>query len=88
MRPVVILNPRTDKEFVARVRAAVDAGCPTPEALESGLRDSFPRIAVHRRDLSSEQFPVWYVYRDGRWTPDVRATQQSSPAPSVGSPRR
>ena len=82
MRPVLILNPRTDKDFVARVRAVVDAGCADPEALASGLRDSFPRIVVHRRELSSETFPVWYVYRDGRWTPDVRALPEHSTAPS------
>ena len=87
MRPVLILNPRTDKEFTTRVRAAVDAGCPTPEALESGLRASFPRIAVHRRELSSEQFPVWYVYRDGRWTPDAHIPQHPSAA-SASSARR
>jgi hypothetical protein len=82
VRPVLIVNPRTDKEFVARVRAVVEGGCADPEALASGLRDSFPRIAVHRRDLSSETFPVWYVYRDGRWTPDVHARPARSTAPS------
>ena len=87
MRPVLILNPRTDKEFVTRVGAAVDAGCPTPEALQSRLRASFPRIAVHRRELSSERFPVWYVYRDGRWTPDVPVPQHPSAA-SAGPARR
>ena len=79
MRPVLILNPRTDPAFTGRVRALVDAGVDEPTTLESRLRGEFPRISVHPRDLSSERYVVWYVYRDGRWTPE-------SPTPRVTSP--
>ena len=38
--------------------------------LQTGLRAEFPDAVVRRRELSSESTEVWYVYRDGRWTPD------------------
>ena len=36
--------------------------------LQSQLALIFPKVVVRARELSGEN-PVWYVYRDGRWTP-------------------
>ena len=70
MRPIVILNPRSDARFVELVSELMaDAVGPTSD-LQAGLRAEFPDAVVRRRELSSESTEVWYVYRDGRWTPD------------------
>lgn len=70
MRPVLVLNPRTDASFVDFVREQID-DLPDgdPQALERRLRERHPAATVHVRVLSSEPATVWYVYRDGRWTP-------------------
>jgi PAS domain-containing protein len=39
-----------------------------PSVLQSQLALMFPKVVVRARELSGEN-PVWYVYRDGRWTP-------------------
>ena len=73
MRPVLILNPRSDDVFVRRARAAaVDAA--DPASLAQRLRGWYPNIVVRARELSSEPAVMWYVYRDGRWTPERAAT--------------
>ena len=41
-----------------------------PAHLQASLRERYPDAIVRRRELSSESTDVWYVYRDGRWTPD------------------
>ena len=68
MRPILILNPRHDAEFVARVRAIESGGLNAPDDLVEPLRAWYPDIVVRPRELSSEPVVVWYVYRDGRWT--------------------
>ena len=68
MRPILILNPRHDTEFVERVRRIEAAGLRAPEDLIEPLRAWYPHIVVRPRELSSEPVVVWYVYRDGRWT--------------------
>ena len=70
MRAVLIVNPRSDNEFVMRARAAVDSGIDDPAALADHLRAWYPDVLVRPRELSSEPSVIWYVYRDGRWTPD------------------
>jgi len=40
-----------------------------PVALEQRLRERYPKATVHVRSLSNEPSIVWYVYRDGHWTP-------------------
>jgi hypothetical protein len=61
-----VINPANDTEFEANVKTLVpDAS--SPEALEQALRSEYPRVVVHRRELSSEPITIWYVYRDGRW---------------------
>lgn len=70
VRPIVILNPRSDARFVELVTRLMADAVGEPADLQSGLRAEFPEAVVRRRELSSESTEVWYVYRDGRWTPD------------------
>ena len=70
MRPILILNPRSDAQFVALVSELMTDPLDQPSALQAALRVRFPDAVVRRRELSSEPTEVWYVYRDGRWTPD------------------
>ncbi len=70
MRPILILNPRSDVRFVQLVSELMGGVVGEPEGLQAGLRADFPEAVVRRRELSSESTDVWYVYRDGRWTPD------------------
>ena len=62
----VVINPVTDAEFEAHVKSLLPEVV-TPESLEEALRPQYPRVVVHRRELSSEPITMWYVYRDGRW---------------------
>ena len=70
LRPILILNPRSDARFVEMVSELMSGEVGEPGALQAGLRAEFPHAVVRRRELSSESTDVWYVYRDGRWTPD------------------
>lgn len=70
VRPVLIVNPRSDVRFVQLVATLTDEALTQPGDLEGRLRVEFPNAIVRRRELSSEPTEVWYVYRDGRWTPD------------------
>lgn len=63
---ILIINPRSDDEFVAFVEGRALAASTTAELQES-LRGLHPRAIVRARDLSGETGVVWYVYRDGRW---------------------
>lgn len=69
VRPIVILNPRSDARFVELVSELMADAIGEPAELQAGLRAEFPDAVVRRRELSSESTEVWYVYRDGRWTP-------------------
>ena len=68
MRPTLVINPMTDRAFVALAEELAEGGVRTTEALETGLRVRYPRAAVHARDLAGEPITIWYVYRDGHWT--------------------
>ena len=68
MRPTLVINPMTDRTFVALAEELAEGGVATTEALESALRVRYPRAAVHARDLAGEPITMWYVYRDGHWT--------------------
>ena len=72
MRPILILNPRSDPAFVQRVRGIEGDGLRTPADLAAALREWYPDVVVRPRELSSEPAVVWYVYRDGRWTSEGR----------------
>lgn len=64
------MNPRSDARFVELVTRLMEDDPTDPSELQAGLRAQYPEAIVRRRELSSESTEVWYVYRDGRWTPD------------------
>jgi hypothetical protein len=64
----VVLNPRTDHEFVTYAESLLADGDLTPETFEARLRERYPLAVVRPRELASEPFTIWYCYRDGRWT--------------------
>ena len=66
VEPVLLTNPAHDDRFRADAAASIHPDI-TPASLEAALRQSYPRVAVHVRELVHEPFVVWYVYRDGRW---------------------
>ena len=66
-RPLLILNPRHDERFVARVQYLMASGTDAPEKLQELLRAHFAEALVRPRSLSGEPQRVWYVYRDGHW---------------------
>lgn len=69
MRPILVINPRRDAEFIAFAEGAlVDES--TPEGFQALLRVAYPRVTVRARALSAERLTVWYVYRDGLWVAD------------------
>lgn len=72
MRPVLIINPRSDTAFVEAVHAALPEAA-TPAELQTRLRARFPDAVVRPRELSSEPVTVWYVYREGHWVPDHKS---------------
>ena len=67
-RATLIVNPSDDRAFEdhARRLAVVSDG---PQAMQTRLRRHYPHAVVRRRDLSGEPFEMWYVYRDGHWSP-------------------
>jgi len=68
MRPTLVINPMTDRAFVALAEQLAEDGVSTTDALQGALRVRYPRAAVHARDLTGEPITMWYVYRDGHWT--------------------
>ena len=68
-KPTLVLNPRTDLAFVQFAEGVLGDGAATPEDFQARLRERYPLASVHRRELASEPFVIWYCYRDGRWTP-------------------
>ena len=70
MRPVLVINPRSDAPFESFVRERLTQnGSPAPSDLEARIRARFPSAVVRERMLANEPIAVWYVYRDGHWTP-------------------
>lgn len=68
-RPIVQTIPSDDAGFREHVNRLVGRRQATrPLVLQAQLSVLFPKVTVRVRDLSGEH-PIWYVYRDGRWTP-------------------
>ena len=72
MRPLLVINPPTDADFVRLVATSVGGGGAAARDLEQELRNleqelrkQFPRAVVRERQLSGEDGPTWYVYREG-----------------------
>jgi hypothetical protein len=77
-RPILVLNPRSDRSFVTYVDHLSREELTTAVALQARLREQFPRAVVHARGLSGEDVTMWYVYRDGHWTSDQAGPDRSS----------
>lgn len=69
MRPLLIINPRSDDRFVTEVELLAEDGVIAASDLQRLLRDRYPRALVRERELDGEQRPTWYVYREGTWVP-------------------
>jgi hypothetical protein len=69
MRPILVVNPRSDPSFVDLAEAVAHEGVDGPIELQTRLRAVYPDVVVRERGLSGDSPAVWYVYRDGRWVP-------------------
>ena len=67
-QPTLIVNPRSDEDFVAFAHKQLARGPETVTAMEAALRVQYPRATVRERGLAAEA-ATWYVYREGRWIP-------------------
>ena len=88
MRPALIINPIDDEIFAAYAHLLVDHGASSVDALERRLRTVYPPATVHPRELSGESASVWYVYRDGHWTPRGAGPLIEEDEVDAGSGRR
>ena len=78
MRPILVVNPADDRIFSAYADVLVEHGAGTTGELQRRLRPIYTQAVVRARELSSEPFVIWYVYRDGRWinsSPPPRAPE-------------
>ncbi len=71
MKQIRFLNPRSDASFVGFVEDTMREGISSPQELEARLREVYPAAVVRERGLSGDLAPIWYVYRDGHWTPEA-----------------
>jgi hypothetical protein len=76
-RPILLANPASDTEFVEFMRSCA-ADVDGPEALQMRLRERYPKAVVRPRLIEGEQFPVWYIYREGRWEKGGRDERSGS----------
>jgi hypothetical protein len=67
MRPTLVTNPVTDRDFSAFAEEQLEAGPSTIGEFQARLRVRYPQAVVHARELAAEPSVIWYVYRDGRW---------------------
>ena len=68
-KPTIVRNPPNDLAFQRAIEDILDSEATDPEAVQERLRERYPRAVVRPRELDAERTPVWYVYREGRWTP-------------------
>jgi hypothetical protein len=87
VNPILVVNPPNDDVFGAFAQVLVDHGASSIGELERRLRPIYSKAVVHARELSSEPFVIWYVYRDGHWVgARAEAEQSGEPANDVHSP--
>ncbi len=67
-KPTIVRNPANDLAFQEAVEEILHGEWSEPEAVQERLRERYPRAVVRPRELDAERTPVWYVYREGRWT--------------------
>ena len=85
--PLLVINPSTDRELGRLARGFVIDSQATPETLEVALRRRFPKIVVHRRELSGEDIQSWYVYREGHLGLDGNSRSDLVAARGQGPPQ-
>jgi hypothetical protein len=67
-RPILVVNPATDRAFRDFAEDAVQRlERSAPAELQRKLRARYPDAVARARDLHGESAVVWYVYRDGHW---------------------
>lgn len=71
-RPTLVLSPPDDDSFRSEAESLVRNGTSEPDALQAGLRRTYPLALVRPRELAGEHTQIWYVYRDGHWTRPAR----------------
>jgi hypothetical protein len=71
-----VLNPVDDRAFATSARSAMRGGARSPDELRFVLSQRYPKVVIHRRELSNERVEIWYVYRDGRWTTSSAGTKE------------
>lgn len=86
-RPILVVNPADDDVFGLFAEVLVDDGASSAPELERRLRPTYASAVVHARELSSEPFVIWYVYRDGRWVNPHRASRPSGARTDDVQPR-
>jgi len=79
--PILVVNPADDEVFGIVAEVLVDRGASSTAELQRQLRRRYDRAVVHARELSSEPFVIWYVYRDGLWVNSRRDLDRRSPDP-------
>lgn len=77
-RPTLIVNPLDDVVFAQFAQLLVDHGVMSAADFELRLRTEYPQATVHARELASETWVVWYVYRDGHWVPTNRVAESGA----------
>lgn len=87
MRPILVVNPVDDEAFGVMAEALLDGGTSSTGELQRQLRQRYDRAVVHARELSSEPFVIWYVYRDGLWVNARRTRDQRGAPPNMPDPR-
>ncbi len=87
-RPILVVNPADDHLFSAFADVLIEHGAGSTGELERRLRPLYANAVVHSRELSSEPFVIWYVYRDGRWINPHREPQSTGAQPDDVRPTR
>jgi len=68
VKPTIVRNPPGDRAFQIAIEELLASDVTEPAALQERLRERYPLVVVRPRELDAERTPVWYVYREGRWT--------------------
>ena len=68
-KPTIVRNPPGDRAFQIAIDEILDSGVAEPTTAQERLREAYPRAVIRPRVLDAERTAVWYVYREGRWTP-------------------
>jgi hypothetical protein len=63
-----VISPADDREFADLAEEQLQSGSGGVTGFMARLRARYRDATVHPRELSGE-LPIWYVYRDGHWTP-------------------